>query len=159
MDHGSIICTGTPTSLSPKFQLSNGEFANLKSRALQIVLYLYESFIPSSQSHHQIILALLDKVSRIQCDLEPRNASSPFDQPDLLRLLNSLEGVVNEASSFSESGVLSRRGMSREDAKSVLFTYEQVLYASASVNRDVKFHPTCESCRDCKQLRENFTRN
>ena len=134
VDHTSVICSAdTQTSLSPQFQLSNSEFVDLKMRALQIVLSLYESFVPASQSHHQVVLSLLEKVSRVHCS---SNESSSLAQPDLPRLLGALEEMVDAATNFSEFGVLSRRGMSREDAEAVLNIYKQVLYASTLIDRE-----------------------
>lgn len=128
MDHGEIICNSSHDLLSTRFRLSNYEFVEFKMRALQLVLELYCCFIPISQSHFQIILSLAQKATKTRCDLRTCEGSQ-FFQEDHERLLSLLENIVILSNRFSEFGVLSRRGISREDAHTVFSIYEQILCA------------------------------
>lgn len=129
IDHKTIICSN---SLSSQFQLSNREFMNFKAKALQVILYLYKVFIPASESHHETIISLLDKVLKMCCDTEP--CSNPF--LDTRMLLNTLEAIVEVTSRFEESGVLSQRGISREVAETVLSFYRQLIRATTRADQE-----------------------
>ena len=135
MDHLSIICSDElESSLSPSFQLSNFDIVELKMRGLHLVLNLYFSFIPPSESHHQVILSLLKKVTRIRCGYyEEENVSNEISVLDLQMIINLLENIVRTSNNFSEFGILSSRGLSTGDAEHILSTYQQILVIQRNV--------------------------
>lgn len=125
LDHEAIICRMSGT-LSPRLQLTDDDLVGFKVQALQVVLDLH-TFVPSSQTHHQIILSLLQKVTRTQCSSNPRNDSFEWPQADTERVIAVLEGVVRTFNTFSELGVVSTRGLTSQDVRAILSIYEQVL--------------------------------
>lgn len=132
LDHELIICNTSQLLLSPKFRLSNLELIELKMRALQVVLDLHHFFIPKSQSHIQIILSLLQKITKTQCNFAS-HLDPQWDETNVTRVLDLLENIVNVSNSFSEFGVLSNRGLSREGAQTILSIFEQLMYSQNEV--------------------------
>ena len=120
LDHGESPCNKS-LSASPKFQLTNDDFVSLKARALPIVLHLYFTFLPCSQTHLRIVLSLLQKVTRTPCPAGP-GSWTPAGTDGLLRVM---ESVVEKFNRFGDSGIISRRGFSTEDANVILSIYEQ----------------------------------
>lgn len=120
LDHRESTCSGSQ-SVSPKFQLENNDFVSLKSRVFPIVLDLYFTIIPCSQTHLRVILSLLHKVTRTQCHTDVSIGTSA-DTDGLLRLL---ESVVKKFNRFSDSGIISRRGLTAEDVRIILTIYKQ----------------------------------
>ena len=135
LDHEAIRC-GESGTLSPRLQLTYDGIVRVKVHALQVILDLY-TFVPPSQTHHQIILSLLQKVTGIQCTTNPRNDSFVWPQGDTERVIAVLEGVVRTFNTFSELGVVSTRGLSSQDARIILSVYEQVLSLGVHVSSDV----------------------
>lgn len=129
LDHGEIICNASQTLQSPKFRLTNGDSVSLKTRVLPIVLNLYFTFIPCSQTHYQIILSLLQKVTRTQCRTG-LSVDTSWTQADTDGLLGVLESIISKFNQFSESGIISRRGFSAEDVRTILSIYEQTSHSS-----------------------------
>lgn len=148
MDHETVICNKSQVLFSPIFQLTDLEFVEFKARALAVFLSLHDSFIPNSQSHFQISLSILQKITNTQYDTGTRLGPT-WNEMDVARLVDLLEDVVSLSASFADSGVQSRRGISEEDAATVLRIYEQVISSSLDLSPDV---PRVSSSRATRSL-------
>lgn len=126
IDHKAIICNESQTVLSPAFKLTNQDIVNIKRTGLRLLTDLFYSLVPTTRTHHQVILSLLEKVTNINCD-NASNGGSKFNETDMQRLLSMLESIVDSAVRFSKYGVISRRGLTRNDVAITLSIYEHLI--------------------------------
>ena len=143
IDHETLICEGSQSQLSSRFQLSSSEFVELKMRMLPMILDLHRSFFPNSQSYFRVSLSLLERVTRTHCNMSSE-LDFAWNTTHIAALTSMLEDIVRKSNNFSKYGVLSQRGISQEDAQTVLNIYEQLSYsqgrspANASANADTR---------------------
>ena len=94
-----------------------------KTRAINLLIELYRSYIPASKSFLNHLLSLVNKVT-YQVELPA---------PIVAQVLELLESVVNMYKSFEESAVFSKPGFSEDEAKLVFETYANLIAASSRV--------------------------
>lgn len=94
-----------------------------KTRAVNLLIELYRSYIPASKSFLNHLLSLVNKVTyRVE-----------LPAPIVAQVLELLESVVNTYKSFEESAVFSKPGFSEDEAKLVFETYANLIAASSRV--------------------------
>lgn len=142
LDHEEIICNESQILLSPKLQLTNGDFVSLKMAALPILVEVFYNFIPCSQTHHQIILSLMQKATRTRCRIRMVEGVRLIES-DVQGLLGLLERAVGKANQFSDAGIISRRGFSVEDVKTILCIFEQIIFTP-----DASMDPLLRMCNN-----------
>ena len=127
IDQKAIVCSASHTMVSPTFKFTNSDVINIKIKVLKLLSDLFFSVVPMTQTHHQVIVSLLEKVVRIKCDDDASPVSSEFNKTDVWRLLLIFESIVDSATRFSEYGVISRSGITRSNIALILSTYKHLI--------------------------------
>ena len=134
MEHEAILCSSESQLTSPNLYLTNDEITSFKLRGLRLLLDIYESSIPPSETYYQVILSLLKKITRIRCSWNSYSPRSLVHDPsNVHHLVSLLENIVSTSNNFSEVGSLSRRGFSSRDVQTILSIYQQVIAAQYGI--------------------------
>ena len=94
-----------------------------KTRAINLLIELYRSYIPASKSFLNHLLSLVNRVT-YQVELPATN---------IAQVLELLESIINTYKSFEETAVFSKPGFSEYEAKLVFDTYANMITASSSM--------------------------
>jgi len=129
-DSESIVCDGS-LAYSPTFNLSSMEEYDIKTRVLRHLTSQLYYEIPLTDSNFQLVLALLDMVTKFKC--HGSGFKQTFHQQnDVTGVLSVVEDIINHSLEAGGYGNLATRGLTTHNIALILSIYKNLFDLTAT---------------------------
>ena len=114
---------------SPYLNLTLSEMVNFKVKTTELVLDIYESYIPISKSYLDLVVAILHSTTSY-----PGSAGITSNNALISRIMDFLQVFIDSTNNFDEERGSSSSGFSAKDSHFVLRIFHNLIHMSRELN-------------------------